>query len=332
MMENNQIIIYQTPDGQTSIDVTLDQDTVWLDQQQLSELFQTDRTSITKHIKNIYKLSELDEEATCAKIAQVQTEGNRQITRKVTRYNLDVIISVGYRINSIRGTQFRIWANKVLKEYLIKGYALNEKRLNEESQQLAALKRTVRLMGNVLDTAQQLSSDEASGLLKVITDYTYALDVLDKYDHRSLTIEAIHKEETFTFTYDEAIKAIQGLKDKFGGSSLFGNEKDESFRSSIATIYQSFGGFDLYPSVEEKAAHLLYFVVKNHSFSDGNKRIAAFLFVWFLEKNGFLYREDGTKRIADNALVALTLMIAESKPDEKDIITQVVVNLINGYN
>lgn len=331
-MENNQIIIYQTPDGQTAIDVTLENETLWLSQRLMAELFDKDSDTISLHIKNIYNDGELDEKATTEVFSVVQQEGKRNIKREVTHYNLDVILSVGYRVSSKRGTQFRIWANKVLKEYLVKGYALNEKRLNEESQQLAALKQTVRLMGNVLDAAQQLSNDEASGLLKVITDYTYALDVLDKYDHRSLTIEATHKEQAFTATYEEAMKAIQGLKDKFGGSSLFGNEKDESFRSSIATIYQSFGGFDLYPSVEEKAAHLLYFVVKNHSFSDGNKRIAAFLFVWFLEKNRLLYREDGTKRIADNALVALTLMIAESKPDEKDIITQVVVNLINGYN
>ncbi|MRG43527.1 cytochrome C biogenesis protein CycH [Chitinophaga sp. SYP-B3965] len=330
-MENNQIIIYQTPDGETSIDVILDHDTVWLDQEKISDLFQTDRTSITKHIKNIYKSSELSEETTCAKIAQVQTEGKRRINRNISHYNLDMIISIGYRVNSIRGTQFRIWANKILKQYLVRGFVVNEKRLYEQTRQFEALKQTVRLMGNV-SGAQKLSSDEASGLLKVIADYTYALDVLDKYDHRNLTIEATHKDQSFTFTYEESIKAIQGLKDKFGGSRLFGNEKDESFRSSIATIYQSFGGNDLYPSIEEKAAHLLYFVVKNHSFSDGNKRIAAFLFVWFLEKNSLLYREDGTKRIADNALVALTLMIAESKPDEKDIITQVVVNLINGYN
>lgn len=330
-MENNQIIIYQTPDGETSIDVTLDHDTVWLDQEKIADLFQTDRTSITKHIKNIYKASELSEEATCAKITQVQTEGERRISRKISHYNLDMIISIGYRVNSIQGTQFRIWANNILKEYLIKGYSLNEKRLKEQSQQFEALKQTVRLMGNVIST-QDSSSDEATGLLKVITDYTYALDILDKYDHRTLTIEATHAQQSFIFTYEKAIKAIHGLKDKFGGSNLFGNEKDESFQSSIATIYQSFGGQELYPSIEEKAAHLLYFVVKNHSFSDGNKRIAAFLFVWFLEKNHILYREDGAKRIADNALVALTLMIAESKPDEKDIIAQVVVNLINGYN
>lgn len=175
-------------------------------------------------------------------------------------------------------------------------------------------------------------SDEADGLQKVINDYTYALDILDQYDHRTLTIDGVHQSASFIATYDTAMNAIKGLRDKFGGSSLFGNEKDDSFKGSIANIYQSFGGHELYPSIEEKAAHLLYFVVKNHSFSDGNKRIAAFLFVWFLERNNILYRKDGSKRIADNALVAMTLMIAESKPEEKDIMAQVVVNLINDFN
>lgn len=330
-MENNQIVIYQTPDGETSIDVALDQDTIWLTQSQIVDLFQSSKANISEHIKHIFNSKELDQEATVRKIRTVRKEGKRNISRELEHYNLDMIISVGYRVNSIRGTQFRIWSNKILKEYLVKGYTLNEKRLQEQSQQFEALKQTVRMMGNVLVT-QELTSDEASGLLKVITDYTYALDVLDKYDHRRLTIEATHPQQAFVATYEDAMKAIQGLKNKFGGSSLFGNEKDESFQSSIATIYQFFGGQELYPSIEEKASHLLYFVVKNHSFSDGNKRIAAFLFVWFLEKNNILYREDGTKRIADNALVALTLMIAESKPEEKDIIVQVVVNLINGYN
>jgi prophage maintenance system killer protein len=330
-MENNQVVIYQTPDGEASIDVRLDQDTVWMTQSQIVELFQSSKANISEHIKHIFNSKELDPEATVRKIRTVRKEGKRNISRELEHYNLDMIISVGYRVNSIRGTQFRIWANKVLKEYLTQGYSLNEKRLQEKNQQFEDLKQTVRLMGNVLGT-QSLSSDEANGLLKVITDYTYALDVLDKYDHRKLSIEAIHTQQFFIATYDEAMKAIQGLKDKFGGSRLFGNEKDESFRSSIATIYQSFDGRELYPSIEEKAANFLYFVVKNHSFSDGNKRIAAFLFVWFLEKNHILYREDGSKRIADNALVALTLMIAESKPDEKDIIVQVVVNLVNGYN
>lgn len=330
-MENNQIIIYQTEDGETLIDVTLEQDTVWLSQSQMIELFKSSKQNISLHINNIFKEGELEREATVKESLTVQNEGKRAVKRKTEQYSLDVIISVGYRVKSKRGTQFRIWANKVLKEYLTKGYALNEKRLQEKSQQFEDLKQTVRLMSNVIGT-QSLSSDEANGLLKVITDYTYALDILDKYDHRKLSIEAIHNQQSFIATYDEAMKAIQGLKDKFGGSRLFGNEKDESFRSSITTIYQSFGGQELYPSIEEKAANFLYFVVKNHSFSDGNKRIAAFLFVWFLEKNNILYREDRTKRIADNALVALTLMIAESKPEEKDIIVQVVVNLINGYN
>ncbi|MFT3826376.1 MAG: virulence protein RhuM/Fic/DOC family protein [Chitinophagaceae bacterium] len=330
-MENGNIIIYQSPDGQTTIDVTLENDTVWLTQAQIIALFDSSKANISEHIKNIFTSNELSSEATIRKFRTVRQEGKRQVARELEHYNLDMIISIGYRVNSFRGTQFRIWANNVLKDYLVKGYSLNEKRLNEQAQQLGALKQAVRLLGNVLES-KPLTSDEANGLLKVLTDYTYALDVLDKYDHRTLTIEAIHRKLSFVASYDEAMNAIKGLRDKFGGSSLFGNEKDESFKSSIATIYQSFDGNDLYPSVEEKAAMFLYLVVKNHSFSDGNKRIAAFLFVWFLEKNRILYGEDGSKRIADNALVALTLMIAESKPDEKDIMTQVVVNLINGYN
>ncbi|MGO3804709.1 MAG: RhuM family protein [Sphingobacterium sp.] len=330
-MTNDQIIIYQTPDGQTAIDVKLTEDTIWLNQYQLADLFDTDRTSLVKHIKNIYKSEELSEDATCAKFAQVQNEGSRKIKREVTHYNLDLIISVGYRVNSKRGTQFRIWANQVLKEYLVKGYAVNEQKLREQTEQFNSLKHTVNLLGNVLKN-KELTSDEATGLLKVVTDYSYALDILDRYDHQQLTLEGTSDQQLFTATYEEAIQAIKDLKDKFGGSSLFGNEKDSSFKGSIGTIYQSFSGVEFYPTIEEKAANLLYFVVKNHSFSDGNKRIAAYLFVWFLEKNKILYREDGSKRIADNALVALTLMIAESKPNEKDMMVKVVVNLINPRN
>lgn len=271
-MENSKIVIYQTESGSPEIKVTFENETLWLSQRAMSELFDKDSDTIGLHIKNIYSEGELEERATTEVFSVVQQEGKR----KVTHYNLDVILSVGYRVSSKRGTQFRIWANRILKEYLAKGYAINEKRLKEQSEQFSALKQTVKLLGNVLE-AKPLTTDEASGLLKVITDYTYALDVLDKYDHRALTIEATHKKETFVATYEEAMKAISGLREKFGGSSLFGNEKDESFKSSIAAIYQSFGSTDLYPSIEEKAAHLLYFVVKNHSFSDGNKRIAAFL-------------------------------------------------------
>ena len=330
-METGEILIYQAPDGQTSIDVKLEKDTVWLNQYQMADLFDTDRTSIVKHIKNIYKSEELSELATCAKIAQVRQEGKRNIKRDIEHYNLDLIISVGYRVNSKRGTQFRVWANEVLKSYLIKGYAINERLLKAQSSQLDDLKQAVKLLGNVIDT-KNLNTDEATGLLKVITDYTYALDILDKYDHQSLEIKSTTRKELFQITYLEAIKAIKGLHSKFGGSTLFGNEKDESFQGSLAAIYQTFGGEDVYPSVEEKASNLLYFVIKNHSFSDGNKRIAAFLFVWFLEKNNILYKQDGSRKIADNALVALTLMIAESKPDEKDMMVKVVVNLINNNN
>jgi prophage maintenance system killer protein len=324
-MQTGDIIIYQGEDGQTAIDVRLENETVWLTQAQMIELFGRDQSVISRHIKNIFNEKELDEKSNMHFLHIANSD------RPVAAYNLDVIISVGYRIKSKQGTQFRIWANKILKDYLVKGYTVNEKRLKEQSEQLEQLKQTVKLLGNVLET-QALSSDEATGLLKVITDYTYALDVLDQYDHQVLGIDATTSKELFQITYDEAMKAIQALRDKFGSSSLFGNEKDESFQGSLSAIYQTFGRQYLYPSVEEKAANLLYFVIKNHSFSDGNKRIAAFLFVWFLEKNGILYKENGSKRIADNALVALTLMIAESKPDEKEMMVKVVVNLINSKN
>lgn len=327
-MNKGEIVIYQTQDGGTSLEVRLENDTVWLDQYQMAELFDTDRTSIVRHVNNIYRTVELEREATCAKIAQVQKEGNRTVKRQINFYNLDMIISVGYRINSKRGTQFRIWANKILKDYLVKGYAVNEKM---KLQQYTDLKQTVKLLSHVLES-KELSADEATDLLQVISDYTYALDTLDRYDYQQLTVERTTEEEPFRATYDTAMEAIRYLQNKFGDSGLFGNEKDESFKSSINTIYQTFDGQELYPSVEEKAAMLLYLVTKNHSFSDGNKRIAAFLFLWFLEKNGILYRPDGTKLIENNALVALTLMIAESRTEEKDTIVKVVINLINQNN
>lgn len=330
-MEPNQIIIYQTKDGETKIDVKIENETIWLTQKLMSELFEKDSDTIGLHIKNILEDGELEEMSTTELFSVVQQEGKRRVRRKLKFYNLDMILSVGYRVSSKKGTQFRIWANKVLKEYLIEGYSINEKRLKEQAEQLTSLKNTVNLLSHVLES-KELTSDEATGLLKVVTDYSYALDILDKYDHQQLTIDGITSGELFVIDYVEAIQAIRDLKDKFGGSSLFGNEKDESFKGSIGAIYQTFGGVDVYPSVEEKAANLLYFVVKNHSFSDGNKRIAAYLFVWFLDKNKILYRNDGSKRIADNALVALTLMIAESKPEEKDMMVKVIVNLINSNN
>ena len=328
MDNRGKIVIYQTKDGKTSIDVKLENETVWLNQAQMAELFQTDRTSIVKHVNNIYKSEELEKDSTCAKIAQVQMEGNRTIKRHIIYYNLDMIISVGYRVNSMRGTQFRIWANKILKDYLIKGYAINQQ---VKAAQLEDLKSTVRLLSNVIEH-KQLTLDEANGLLRVITDYTYGLDTLDKYDYQQLEVDSTTPTEEFRATYEEAMEAVHLLQEKFGSSDLFGNEKDQSFKSSINTIYQTFGGEELYPSIEEKAAMLFYLVVKNHSFSDGNKRIAAFLFLWFLEKNGILYKSDGSKLIGNNTLVALTLMIAESRTEEKDVMVKVVINLINKNN
>ena len=330
MEETGNIIFYQDG-GNSRIEVKLEDETVWLTQAHMQELFQQTKQNISLHINNIFNEGELTREATVKDSLTVREEGSRKVQRKVEYYSLDVIISVGYRVKSKQGTQFRIWANKILKDYLTKGYALDKKRFTEQSRQLDELKQTVKLLGNVIES-KALNSDEATGLLKVVTDYAYALDVLDRYDHQVLEIEAISKKELFQITYPAAMEAIKSLKDKFGGSSLFGNEKDQSFQGSLAAIYQTFGSKDLYPSVEEKAANLLYFVIKNHSFSDGNKRIAAFLFVWFLEKNSILYRPDGSKKIADNALVALTLMIAESKPEEKDMMIKVVVNLINLKN
>lgn len=329
MDTDNKFIIYQTEDGQTQIDVRLESDTVWLTQAQMAELFETDRTSIVRHINNIYKVEELDRESTCAKIAQVQVEGKRNVKRNIPYFNLDMIISVGYRVNSRRGVKFRQWANSVLKQYLVKGYAVNE-RIHKE--QIGELRQLVGMLGRTIQNQPVLSSDETNALFDVVVDYTYALDTLDDYDYQRLVVKEITPEEKFHATYDNAMEAIRALRDKFGGSKLFGNEKDDSFKSSIAQIYQTFGGEELYPSVEEKAAMLLYLVTKNHSFSDGNKRIAATLFLWFLNNNGILYREDGTKRLADNTLVALTLMIAESRTEEKDVMVKVVVNLINKNN
>ena len=329
MKEDQKIVIYQTEDGKTQIDVRLENETVWLTQAQMAELFEKTPQNITMHIGNAYKEGELERESTCKEYLQVQQEGKRKVSRRVKYYDLDVIISVGYRVHSKRGTAFRIWARKVIKEYLVKGYVVNE-RIRKE--QLGELRQLVQVASRAINNQEVPQTVESQDLLNVVVDYTYALDTLDNYDYERLTIDKTTKQEKFHATYDNAMEEIGRLRDKFGGSALFGNEKDDSFKSSIGQIYQTFGGNELYPSVEEKAAMLLYLVTKNHSFSDGNKRIAATLFLWFLNNNGILYREDGSKRLADNTLVALTLMIAESKTEEKDVMVKVVVNLINQKN
>lgn len=327
-MNNSTIEIYQVESGKTEINVRLDNETVWLSLKQLTELFQKDKSVISRHISNIFKEKELERDSVVAKNATTAKDGK---IYQVDYYNLDVIISVGYRVKSQRGTQFRIWANRILKDYLIRGYSINEKRITQQAEQLKELQKSVKILGDVLEY-KMITKSESIGLLKIISDYAYALDILDQYDYQSLEIKETSGKEFYQLTYEEAINQIQNVKIVYGNGPLFGNEKDESFKSSISSIYQTFDGVDLYPSIEEKAANLLYFITKNHSFSDGNKRIAAFLFLYFLEKNGILFNEYGIKRIADNALVALTLMIAVSKPDEKDIIIKVIVNLINRKN
>ena len=319
------IMIYVSEDNQISLDVKMDGETVWLNRHQLSMLFDRDVKTIGKHINNALK-EELEGLSVIAKFATTATDGK---VYNVDYYNLEMITSVGYRVKSKRGIQFRRWANQVLKDYIVKGYAINEKLKLERYDEL---KNVVRLLSTTVKAHERLSSEESDGLFSVISDYVYALDTLDRYDFQQLIVDNTVKEERFHATYENAMDAINRLKPKFGGSALFANEKDDSFRSSIGQIYQTWDGEELYPSIEEKAAMLLYLVVKNHSFSDGNKRIAAMLFLWFMERNGILYREDGEKRIADNTLVALTLMIAESRTEEKDIMVKVVVNLINQNN
>lgn len=331
IMADSEIKIYQTDDGQTKIDVKFDNETVWLTQRQMAQLFDKDPDTIGLHVKNIYQSGELEELTTTEESSVVQQEGKRKVNRKVRFYNLDAIISIGYRVNSKRGIQFRIWASRIIKDYLLKGFSLDNKRLIQQNIQLKELQTTVKILGDSLKI-KVLNDDESIGLLRIITQYAYALDVLDQYDYQSLEVKNTSGKEIYQLTYEEAIAQIKLAKKFHGNSDLFGHEKDESFKSSISTIYQTFDGIDLYPSIEEKAANLLYFITKNHSFTDGNKRIAAFLFLYFLERNKILFDEIGNKRIADNTLVALTLMIAVSKPEEKDTMTKVIVNLINKNN
>ncbi|MDT8444996.1 MAG: virulence protein RhuM/Fic/DOC family protein [Desulfuromonadales bacterium] len=326
---SDKVVLYQSADGEASLDVRLEKETVWLNQKQMAELFDKDTDTIGLHIRNVFKEGELEPEATTEESSVVQNEGGRDVRRKLKFYNLDIIISVGYRVKSQRGTQFRQWATRVLREHLVQGYTVNQQRMEEQAEKLADMWQAVELLSRTLEQ-QQLVSDLGKDVLQVITDYAYALNLLDRYDHGTLGIEQTSGPSEFVLDYETANSIVQSMKGDFAG--LFGIEKDQGFKSALGTIYQTFDGKELYPSPEEKAANLLYFIVKNHAFSDGNKRIAAAIFIYFLNANNILYRADGSKRLADNALVALTLLIAESKPEEKDTIVKVVVNLINRNN
>ena len=320
---HSEVVLFQSEDGNSRLEVQLDQETVWLSQEQMTALFARDQSVVSRHIRNIFKEEELDEKSNMQKMHIANSD------RPVVFYNLDVIISVGYRIKSTQGTRFRQWATRVLRDHLVKGYTIHEQRLREEAAKLRGLQQTVDLLARTLAT-QELVTEVGKDVLRVINDYAYALNTLDRYDHGTLAVEALSGPATFALQYDEAIGIVNSMKGEFNG--LFGLEKDQGFKSALGTIYQTFDGEELYPSIEEKAANLLYFVVKNHAFSDGNKRIAAALFIYFLAGNGILYRPDGSKRLADNALVALTLLIAESRPEEKETIVKVIVNLINLSN
>jgi len=322
----NEILIYQAEDGSAVTEVRLEVETLWLSLNQIATLFGRDKSVISRHLNKVFKDEELSRDSVVAKNATTAADGK---TYQVEYFNLDAILSVGYRVNSKQGTRFRQWASRVLKDYLTRGYALNEKRLQEQNQKLMDLRDTVALLEKTV-AHQAVGEDEAKGLLKVIADYAYALTTLDRYDHGSLDLNGISKPTSFILDYDAAMQVVSSMKGEFDG--LFGLEKDHGFRSALGAIDQTFDGKDVYPSVEEKAANLLYFVVKNHAFSDGNKRIAAAIFLCFMAGHKLLYRPNGSKRIPDNALVALTLLIAESRPVEKDTIVKVVINLINHNN
>lgn len=312
-----EIVLYRIPDGETSVNVRLVKDTVWLNLNQITVLFGRDKSVISRHLRKIFSDGELDRRSVVAFFATTAADGK---IYQIEHFNLDAIISVGYRVNSKRGVQFRIWATRVLREHLLKGYTVNQRRLEE-------LKQTIRLVAQIADR-RQLDGDEATSLLRVIADYSTALEMLDDYDHNRIRPPSRTKGKVIGLNYDEVRRIVDRLREEFGGSRLFGKEKDQGLRSSLAAVMQTFGGRDLYPGIEEKGAHLLYFLVKDHVFIDGNKRIAAALFLWFMEKNGALYRKDGSRRIANNALVAMTLLIAESHPREKDILCNVLMHLI----
>ena len=322
-----EIILYSKPDGTPLLDVRLDEDTVWLSQAQMVSLFDKDLRTISEHVQNVFKEGELDASSVIRKFRITAKDGKKY---KVNHYNLDVVISVGYRVKSSRGTQFRIWATKVLREHLLRGFTVYEKRLLEQKQRWEEMQQTMGLLGRMIEK-RSFSTDESDGLLQVIAEYAKALDLLDDYDHQRLKtpqgLQSVANE--MRLTYEMSRSAIKHLGEKTAGASdLFGREKDNGLQGTLGAIYQSFNGQDLYPSIDEKAAHLLYFVVKNHAFVDGNKRIGAFLFLWFLSMHNALYGVAGAKRLSDSTIVALTLLIAESKPDEKEIMTKLILLLL----
>jgi prophage maintenance system killer protein len=324
------IVIYE--DGNVELSTTLQDESVWLSQKQMEELFGRERSVISKHIRNIFKEGELDEQVVCAKFAHTTQHGameGKTQTKELVYYNLDVIISVGYRVKSQQGTRFRIWANKILKEYLLEGYALNQQKLQKEK--LDELNQTLRLIRNSI-ASKELDSDVSKGFVEIISNYARSWALLQGYDDQSLQEVIRRTEQKFILDYDEAKAAIAEFKKaliaKGEATELFGREKADEFKGNLLNIYQTFGGDELLPSIEQKAANLLYYIIKGHPFNDGNKRIGAYLFILFLSKNNALYKPNGELKINDNALASLALLVATSKPEQKDIIIKLIMNIL----
>ena len=322
MEEKNKIEIYQSKDNQTIVEVKFEQETIWLSQKQMSELFDKDIRTINEHIKTIYKTGELTKNSTIRKFRIVRQEGKREVSREIEHYNLDMIISIGYRVNSIRGTQFRIWATQHLKDFLVKGYAINEKRLHEKQQEVLHLQTGIQILSRAIEVKNENNENE------ILNIFSKGLELLDDYDHEELDIKGNTEQETFFPDYDEYIGFISEMYSDFE-SDVFAKPKDESFHSSINQMAQTFGGQELYPTIQEKAANLLYFIVKNHSFVDGNKRIAAACFLYFLDKNKALINKNYKTIISNEALASLTLFIATSKTEEATIVKRFIISILN---
>lgn len=324
-----EIVIYTSKDGKVNLDVRLENDTIWLTQDMIVRLFESSKANVSEHIKHIFEEEELEQRSTVRKFRTVRKEGNRQVSRELEFYNLDLILSVGYRIKSKTATQFRKWATSVLKDYITKGYAVNEARLKEQQKQILALKKAISLVERSL-VNQAGTLEEAQNIAKLLEGFSAGLDLLDDYDHKTLDKKGLTQKEAAVIGEKEFLSVIDQMKSEFA-SDVFAMPKDNSFSSSVRQIYQSFGGQELYPSLEEKAAMLLYMIVKNHSFADGNKRIGASCFLYFLDKNGILYR-DGSPVIDSKTLFAITLLIAESKPEEMETMRQIALSVLNRKN
>ncbi len=330
-MENNKkMVVYKADDGGIELRHDPEKETIVASLNQIADIFGVGKAAVSKHLKNIFSSGELSKKATVSKMETVRLEGKRKIKRAIDIYNLDAIVAVGYRVNSKRATHFRVWATDILKKYLVKGYAVNEKRLRQA--RLKDFEKTVSLFRRIMNE-KRLSLKESEGLLRVITDYADSWAILEKYDKGELKREANAKEKK-KIEYERSMEEILSLRSdlmkKGQASEIFGLERERSFKAVVGNIYQTFGKKELYPSLEEKAAYLLYFTIKDHPFSDGNKRIGCFLFVLFLMKNKYLYSKKGEKKFNSNALVALALLVAESKPKEKDLMVDLIINLISG--